>query len=144
MSTVKVYNGPSKRWPEKFTNATLISPECNLSTVKDGRGVIFSFSPVNFDKPIKEWTLLYLNAGMLRGKHCHPEFDEYLMVVSGTAVETFINNKGDEDFFKLSEGDCVYIPAFICHTLTAITDVKAVAFLTKRWDDCGQPIIQQK
>ena len=54
-----------------------IKPLCNLNTKKDGRGAIFSFVP---DKPILEWTHQFINKGKIRGNHCHPEFDEYILL----------------------------------------------------------------
>jgi mannose-6-phosphate isomerase-like protein (cupin superfamily) len=120
-------------------NAELLNPDCNLSTVKDGRGLIMAYYP---DKPIVEFTYIFLKAGLVRGHHYHPEFDEYLMVMSGTAVETF-KDDGKETFFHLGPGDCVRIRAGTIHTLTAITDCTATALLTKRWNDCENPIIQE-
>ena len=50
-----------------------IKPNCNLDTIKDRRGGIFSFVP---KEPIFEWTHQFINKGKIRGNHCHPEFDE--------------------------------------------------------------------
>ena len=56
----------------------------NLDTIQDGRGAIFSFVP---ESPIYEWTHQFIKSGKIRGNHCHPEFDEYIMIVSGEGVE---------------------------------------------------------
>jgi hypothetical protein len=44
-------------------------PACNLSTIRDGRGAIFSFVP---DQPIMEWTHQFIKAGKVRGKPLSP------------------------------------------------------------------------
>ena len=44
-------------------------PTCNLNTIRDGRGAIFTFVP---DAPILEWTHQFIKAGKVRGNHCHP------------------------------------------------------------------------
>ena len=62
----------------------IVNPDCNLNTVKDGRGAIYSFVP---KLPILEWTHQYIKSGKIRGNHCHPEFDEYILLVSGTGIE---------------------------------------------------------
>ena len=49
-----------------------IDPTCNLDTVKDGRGAIFTFIPKD---PIMEFNLNIVKAGKVRGNHHHPEFD---------------------------------------------------------------------
>ena len=59
-------------------------PNCNLNTIRDGRGAIFTFVP---DAPILEWTHQFIKAGKIRGNHCHPEFDEYILLVDGAGVE---------------------------------------------------------
>ncbi|MDP2593107.1 MAG: cupin domain-containing protein [bacterium] len=116
----------------------LFTPSCNLNTVKDGRGAIFSFVP---DQPIAEWTHQFIKAGKIRGNHCHPEFDEYIMLVDGTGVEVEKDLKtGKEYFIEMSKGTCVFIPRNVYHVFLAVTDCQSVSFLTKRWDDCKEPI----
>ena len=81
----------------------------NLDTIKDGRGAIFSFVP---EKPIYEWTHQFLKSGKIRGNHCHPEFDEYILIVSGEGVEVEKDiNTGEEEKFYMSKGSCIYIPS---------------------------------
>ncbi len=116
-------------------------PNCNLSTIKDGRGAIFSFVP---ETPILEFTHQFIKAGKVRGNHCHPEFDEYILLVDGEGVEVEKNTEtGEEHFVYLSKGECVYIPRGTYHVFLAISDCQSVSFLTKRWDDCEKPIIHE-
>ena len=122
-------------------NIKVIKPNCNLNTVKDGRGAIYSYVP---DQPIMEWTHQYIHAGKIRGNHCHPEFDEYIMLVSGNGIEVEKNTEtGEEHFVPMSEGTCIYVPRNTYHVFLAITDCKSVSFLTKAWDDCDEPIIHE-
>ena len=65
-------------------NIKAFKPACNLNTIRDGRGAIFTFVP---DQPILEWTHQFIKAGKIRGNHCHPEFDEYILLVDGNGVE---------------------------------------------------------
>ena len=46
-----------------------LTPTCNLNTVKDGRGAIFTFIPKD---PILEFNLNIIKAGKVRGNHHHP------------------------------------------------------------------------
>ena len=54
----------------------VIQPFCNLETVKDGRGGIFTWLP---EEPIVEFNLLFFKPGKTRGFHYHPHFIEYLL-----------------------------------------------------------------
>ncbi|MEI6391326.1 MAG: cupin domain-containing protein [Verrucomicrobiota bacterium] len=122
-------------------NIKAFKPACNLNTIRDGRGAIFTFVP---DQPILEWTHQFIKAGKIRGNHCHPEFDEYILLVDGNGVEVEKNPEtGKDAFVNLAKGDCVYIPRNTYHVFLAITDCQSVSFLTKRWDDCKAPIIHQ-
>jgi mannose-6-phosphate isomerase-like protein (cupin superfamily) len=116
-------------------------PNCNLNTIKDGRGAIFSFIP---ETPILEFTHQFIKAGKVRGNHNHPEFDEYILLVAGEGVEVEKDNEtGEERFIYMSKGECIYIPRGTSHVFLAITDCQSVSFLTKRWDDCKQPIVHE-
>ncbi|MDC3131792.1 cupin domain-containing protein [Pelagibacteraceae bacterium] len=118
-----------------------IIPQCNINTLKDGRGGIFSFVP---NKPIFEWTHQFINSGKIRGNHCHPEFDEYILIVNGNGVEIEKDiQTGEEVLHRLSKGECIYIPKNTYHVFIAITDCESVSFLTKKWDDCVKPIIHE-
>ena len=117
------------------------NPSCNINTIKDGRGGIFSFVP---KEPIYEWTHQFINRGKIRGNHCHPEFDEYILLVNGNGVEVEKDIKsGQEITHSLSKGDCIYIPKNTYHVFIAITNCESVSFLTKKWDDCEKPIIHE-
>ena len=102
-------------------------PSCNLVTLKDGRGSIYQWVP---DKPIMEWTHQTIIKGKLRGNHYHPEFDEYILLVSGQGA---IIEKGEKEdhFLRMSKGMCVYIPKNTSHVFLATTDCESVSFLTK-------------
>lgn len=122
-----------------YMNIQIVHSSCNLNTIKDGRGSIFSFVP---KAPILEWTFQYIKAGKVRGNHCHPEFDEYILLVDGMGVEVEKNIETGEEFFvQMSKGTCIFIPRNTYHVFLAITDCQSVSFLTKRWDDCERPII---
>ena len=89
-------------------NIKAFKPACNLNTIRDGRGAIFTFVP---DQPILEWTHQFIKAGKIRGNHCHPEFDEYILLVDGNGVEVEKDpDTGKDCFVNLSKGDCVYVP----------------------------------
>ena len=116
-----------------------IDPACNLDTVRDGRGGIFTFYP---NKPIVEFNFLFLNKGKVRGNHYHPEFDEYYVITDGTGV--IVTRDGDKEaFLYVSKGDCIHIPQGALHVLYGITDVNLVSMLTKKWDDCEKPIVHE-
>tara|TARA_R100001480_G_scaffold135861_1_gene132958 strand:+ start:270 stop:725 length:456 start_codon:yes stop_codon:yes gene_type:complete len=118
----------------KVFNAT-----SNLNTIKDGRGAIFSWVP---DQKIAEWTFQFINAGKVRGNHCHPEFDEYILLVDGAGVEVEVDiETGEEKFIYMSKGTCIFVPKDTYHVFLAITDCQSVSFLTKPWDECDKPII---
>ncbi|TSC73246.1 MAG: hypothetical protein G01um101470_203 [Parcubacteria group bacterium Gr01-1014_70] len=119
----------------------VFNPSCNLNTIKDGRGGVFSFVPPT---PIKEWTHQFIKAGKIRGNHYHPEFDEYILLVDGAGVEVEKNKKtGKEHFIYMSKGTCIFIPRNTLHLFMAITDCESVSFLTKQWDACERPIIHE-
>jgi quercetin dioxygenase-like cupin family protein len=114
-----------------------LEPQCDLSTVRDGRGGIFTFYP---ESPVVEWNLIFTRAGQARGFHFHREFDEYILVTTGHGTYVERREDGSEAFQKVGAGDCLHFPAGTAHTVYAITDLCMVALLTKRWDDCVEPI----
>ncbi len=120
-----------------------LNPECNLSTVKDGRGGIFTFFPKD---PLVEFNLIFIKSGKIRGHHYHPEFDEYYLVTGGEGVIITKDSKDakKEEFIYISKGDCFRIPKNIPHVVYAITDCTVVALLTTKWDDCKEPIIHEE
>ena len=115
-------------------------PQCDLSTVKDGRGGIFTFLP--FDQPIAEFSLIFTHAGKTRGFHYHEEFDEYVLITEGHGVYVELGEDGREYSLKMAAGECVHFPRMMPHTFYAISDVRMVALLTKRWDDCDRPMVR--
>jgi len=118
-----------------------IDPSCNLTTVRDGRGGIFTFYP---KKPIVEFNFVYITSGKIRGNHYHPEFDEYYLMTSGNGVVVTKSENGKkEEFIYMGKGDCIYIPKGAPHVVYAITDCTIVSFLTKKWDDCKNPIVHE-
>jgi len=130
----------------------LLEHNCNLSTIEDGRGGIFTFIP---EKAIVEFSFMITHPGKQRGFHWHPEFDEYVLFTSGTGIYTeWVNDaeRAKRAAAKLSEypyilmgpGSCIYFPSGCSHTLKAITEVRMVALLTKKWDDCKEALVRVK
>lgn len=118
-----------------------VDPSCNLSTVRDGRGGIFTFWP---EKPVVEFNFQFINKNTMRGNHYHPEFDEYYLFTSGHGVVVTKSDDGArEEFLYVGAGDCIYIPQGVPHVTYAITDIRYVTFLTKKWDDCEKPIVHE-
>ena len=118
----------------------VLQPSCNLETVRDGRGGIFTWLP---EDPLVEFNILYFLPGKTRGHHYHPEFNEYFLVVEGSGVMVQRATEDEpEVLVHMSRGDCVRTPIGISHTFYAITPVTAVAMLSKRWDDCEKPIVR--
>ena len=117
----------------------ILYPSCNLATVMDGRGGIFTWLP---KEPIVEFNMLYFQPGKTRGNHYHPEFVEYFLVVEGSGVMVSKDSaaEGGETIIQMSRGMCVRNPIGVTHAFYAITPVTAVAMLSKKWDDCNPPI----
>lgn len=114
-------------------------PTCNVETVKDGRGGIFTWVPQ--DKLV-EFNLLYFTPSSTRGNHYHPEFVEYSLVVDGSGIMVHRDKSGNERTLHLSKGSCVRIPPGVVHAIYAITNLTVIALLTKPWDDCDVPIVR--
>lgn len=114
-----------------------LTPEINPVTFKDGRGIIQTFLPEA--DTIKEWNYIVTLKGAVRGHHYHKEFDEYIMFVEGEGVYTEVT-LGQEFITPVSAGDCVYLPMYVPHTFYPTADCKMVAMITKKWDDCAEPI----
>ena len=114
-----------------------LDPQINPTTFKDGRGIIQTYLPEQWS--IKEWNYIVTLKGAVRGHHYHKEFDEYIMFVEGEGVYTEITNE-QELVTPVSAGDCIYLPMNVPHTFYPTADCKMIALLTKRWDDCDEPI----
>lgn len=119
----------------------IFRPTCNIETVLDGRGGIFTWVP---KEPIREFNMLYFTPGASRGDHYHPEFTEYFLVVEGSGIMVFKEPNGQREVFKMSRGDCSYAKPGISHAFHAINQVISVAMLTKPWDECNPPIIRKE
>jgi len=118
----------------------LIKPEVNLSTLNDGRGGIFTYFPVR--DTINEWSYIVTLKGTDRGRHYHPEFDEYIMFVQGHGC--YLEQLENETITHLvGPGDCIYIPKDCVHTFKPLEDCKMIALLTKKWDSCNNPILRK-
>ena len=105
---------------------------------EDDRGTIFSF-PI--DDNLTEYNLMVTKKGDERGYHYHPEFNEYMMVVSGSCEYTEFSS-GEDITVRLDVGDSIRIPINTAHTFIALTDFKFVSLLTKRWNDSNPPIVK--
>lgn len=120
----------------------LLEPSCNLQTVFDGRGGIFTWIPKD---DIKEFNLIYFKPGAIRGNHWHPEFNEYFLIVDGEGVMVVkdIITK-EEKTIHMSKGMCSRAEMGAAHAFHAITPVTAVSMLSKPWDECTHPIIHEE
>ena len=117
----------------------LIYPSCNIETIRDKRGGIFTWLP---DEPIVEFNLLYFTPQATRGNHHHPHFNEYFIVVEGSGAMVYIDTETKEKhILHMSVGSCVKNPMGVSHAFYAITPCTTMAFLTKRWDLSEPPII---
>lgn len=114
-----------------------LSPDINPITFKDGRGIISTYFPQRLN--IVEWNYIITLRGNTRGYHYHKEFDEYIMFVDGEGVYTELTDN-KEFITTVGNGDCIYLPQGVSHTFYPITDCKMIALLTKRWNDCDEPI----
>ena len=120
----------------------ILKPSCNLETVRDGRGGIFTWVP---EEPILEYNMLYFRPGKTRGFHYHPYFIEYLLVTEGSGTLVYREkpeDKKNEKYIHLSKGICTKTEKNIYHTVYAITEMTIIAMLTKPWDKCEPPIIR--
>ena len=125
----------------KFGNIEILSSTCNISTLKDGRGGIFTWVP---DDPILEFNILYFSPGKLRGNHNHPEFVEYFLVVDGSiSMITKDPETGKEIIMLASKGTCFRTPKGVSHAVHAITEATCISLLTKPWDECDNPILHE-
>jgi len=119
----------------------LLKPSCNLQTVFDGRGGIFTWVPKD---DIKEFNLLYFKPGATRGNHWHPEFNEYFLVVEGEGVMVVKDTETKEEkVIHMAKGECSRAESGIAHSFYAITPVTAISMLSKPWDECNDPIIHE-
>ncbi len=131
-----------KSSPKKHKKIEILRPQCNLDTVRDGRGGIFTWVP---DEPLVEFNMLYFQPGKTRGFHYHPHFIEYSLVTEGSGVlvtREDRNDKNSENFIHLSKGVCIRTEMNVYHTIYAITEMTIISMLTKQWDHCDPPIVR--
>ena len=123
---------------KKLGNIEILQSHCNISTIKDGRGGIFTWVP---DEPIMEFNMLYFSPGKVRGNHFHPEFNEYFLVVDGSVAMITKDPTNDSEIVMLaSKGVCFRTPMGVSHAVHAITNATCISLLTKPWDACIEPI----
>ena len=117
----------------------ILEPSCNPSTVKDGRGGIFTWIP---DHDIKEFNLVIIKPNKVRGNHFHPEFVEYFLIIEGQLLLT-TEDKNTKGICNLlvGSGMCFRTPIGVSHSFHAMTTSKCISMLTKPWDQCENPII---
>ena len=126
---------------EKFGNIEILESSCNISTVQDGRGGIFTWM---LDEKIVEINLIYYNANKVRGNHFHPEFNEYWMLVEGAGIKVTKDPKSNKTLIRhIAEGTLIRVPKNTTHAFHAIRPAKAMSFLTKHWESCKDPIIHE-
>ena len=119
-----------------FNRIKRLAPEIAPITYKDGRGVISTFYP---SVPIVEFNLITTHKGAFRGGHFHNEFDEYTLMVTGGGV--YVELDGDTELSEtVATGDCLYIPKDVPHVFYPTADTQMVSLLTKRWNECKEPI----
>ena len=106
-----------------------LNPSCNLDTVKDGRGGIFTFYP---EDPIVEMNFNVVKTGKIRGNHHHPEFDEYYILTSGEGVLIYKDDDDKDQFIFMSRGTCTRTPKGVSHVFFAISECTLVVCLTKK------------
>lgn len=129
-----VYQGPVR------DVVKILQPSCNINTLLDRRGGIFTWIP---EDDIKEFNMLYFTTAATRGNHYHPEFVEYFLVVEGSGAMIYKDYSGAPDLIvHMSKGSCVRTPKTVAHAFEAITPVTTMAFLTKPWDECDVPIVR--
>ncbi len=127
---------------KKHDKIEILKPQCNLETVRDGRGGIFTWIP---EEPLVEFNMLYFQPGKTRGFHYHPHFVEYSLVTEGSGVlvtRDEPHNKDTESLIHLSKGVCIRTETNVFHTIYAITEMTIIAMLTKRWDESDPPIVK--
>lgn len=126
---------------QKLGAIEVLAASCNISTVQDGRGAIFTWLP---DLPIVEFNMLYFLPNKIRGNHFHPEFVEYFLIVEGSVVMvTKDPDTGREINMHASRGICFRTPPNVSHAVHAITDSVCISMLTKPWDECERPIVYE-
>lgn len=132
---------PNSQPLQKLGAIDVLSASCNITTVQDGRGAIFTWLP---DLPIVEFNMLYFMPNKIRGNHSHPEFVEYFLVAEGSVVMVTKDPATGRDLNMLaSRGVCFRTPPGVSHAVHAITSAICISMLTKPWDECEKPIVYE-
>lgn len=127
---------------EYLGNLEILRPSCNMSTIEDGRGGIFTWM---FDEKIVELNLIYYQPNKVRGNHYHPEFNEYWMLIDGNGVKVTQDPNTKKKIVRhVGSGTMVRVPKNTTHSFHAITESKAISLLTKYWDHCKKPIVHEE
>ena len=127
--------------PQKLGAIDVLAASCNITTVQDGRGAIFTWLP---DLPIVEFNMLYFMPNKIRGNHYHPEFVEYFLIAEGSVVMVTKDPvTGAELNMLASRGVCFRTPPGATHAVHAITHAICISMLTKAWDECERPIVYE-
>ena len=121
----------------KLGEIDVLEASCNIDTVRDGRGAIFTWVP---EDVIREFNMVFFLPGKVRGNHYHPEFVEYFLVADGSVVMVTVDKEGKEVNMLAGRGTCFRIPPNTPHAVHAIVQSLCIALLTKPWDDCNPPI----
>jgi dTDP-4-dehydrorhamnose 3,5-epimerase-like enzyme len=125
----------------KLGDISIIESSCNIKTIQDGRGAIFTWLP---DEEIVEFNMLYFLPNKIRGNHFHPEFTEYFLVVDGTVVMVTKDSETNKEInMHASKGVCFKTPPNVPHAVHAITQSICISLLTKQWDKCDKPIVYE-
>ena len=118
-----------------------LEPEINAVTYTDGRGCIQTYYPQT--GAIVEYNYIVTLKNTVRGHHYHKEFDETVMFTTGEGVYLELLEDGSELPITVTPGTSIFIPSGVSHTFIPISDCKMVAMLTKRWDECDEPITSE-
>jgi uncharacterized RmlC-like cupin family protein len=51
-----------------------------------------------------------------------------------------LSDDGKELTMPVATGDCIYLPKYVPHTFIPTADSKMIALITKKWNDCDEPI----
>jgi quercetin dioxygenase-like cupin family protein len=125
-----------------FGGIEILNGECNLSTLEDGRGAIFSWVPT---ENIREFSYLFFTPNKVRGNHYHPEFTEYFLVVDGAVVLiTKDVSTGQNISMLCGKGVCFRTPPNVPHAVHAIEPSMCVSLLTKPWNEATRPIVYEE
>lgn len=126
----------------KLGDVEILRGTANPATILDGRGAIYTWIP---DDEIREFNLLYFNAGKSRGNHYHPEFTEYFIVLKGVVALFTLDPVSRETLNMIcSEGTVFKSAPGVPHAIHAISDSQCMSLITKPWDECNIPVVYEE